>query len=61
MWNMKFFVIPVITEAMGLQLKDFKKSGNNTRTILKIISTKRTPYEEHHTSETRCYNLRLEA
>jgi hypothetical protein len=31
MWNMKCFVIPVITGATGIVTKGLKKSGNNTR------------------------------
>jgi hypothetical protein len=41
MWNMKRFAIPVITRAMGIVSKSFKKiSGNNIRTAFNRFSTK---------------------
>jgi hypothetical protein len=41
MWNMKCFVIPVVTEASGIVSKKFTKiSGNNTRTTLYRFPTK---------------------
>jgi hypothetical protein len=40
MWNMKCFVILVITGAKGIVSKT-KKSGNNTRTTFNRFSTKK--------------------
>jgi hypothetical protein len=45
MWNMKCFVIPVITGATGIVTRGLKKrSGNNTRKIFKRFSTKKQLY-----------------
>jgi hypothetical protein len=40
MWNMKYFVIPVIIGATGIVTKGLKKSGNNTRKAFNRFSTK---------------------
>jgi hypothetical protein len=43
MWNMKYFVIPVITGATGIVTKGLKKiSGNNTRKAFNRVSRKKT-------------------
>jgi hypothetical protein len=39
MWNMKCFVIPVITGATGIVNKELKKSGSNTRKAFNRFST----------------------
>jgi hypothetical protein len=44
MWNMKCFVIPVITGATGIVSKSVQTSGNNTRTTLNRFPTKKLPY-----------------
>jgi hypothetical protein len=41
MWNMKCFVIPVISGATGIVTRGLKKiSGNNTRKAFNRLSTK---------------------
>jgi hypothetical protein len=42
MWNMKCFVIPVITGATGIVTRGLKISGNNTRKAFNRFSTKKT-------------------
>jgi hypothetical protein len=50
MWNMKCFVIPVITGATGIVSKSlkyiFKKYQDNIQQIL----YKKPPHKKHHTS-----------
>jgi hypothetical protein len=41
MWNMKYFIIPVvITGATGIITRGLKKSGNNARKAFNRFSTK---------------------
>jgi hypothetical protein len=40
MWNMKCFVIPVITGVTGIVTKGLKQSGNNTRKAFNRFSAK---------------------
>jgi hypothetical protein len=45
MWNMKCFVIPVITGATGIVTRGLKKiSGDNTRKAFNRFSTKKQLY-----------------
>jgi hypothetical protein len=42
MWNMKRFVIPVISEANGIVTKGLKNSGNSIR---KVVNKREVPGE----------------
>jgi hypothetical protein len=62
MWNMKCFVIPVITGAMGIISKSLKNYLETIPGQHSIDSLQKTKIlGTSHTSQGKCYNLRLEA
>jgi len=42
MWNMKYFIIPVIIGVTGMLTKGLKISGNNIRKAVSIFRTRKT-------------------